>query len=228
MTSSTPTASDWNDYWRVSRRSEAIYAWIANIYRKFIICKSLKRSFARHVARGSVCLHAGSGSGEVDLVLLRDWKIYGLDFSREAVSRYQSSHDRVATVVQADNFFLPFKNNQFECVFNLGVMEHFTQTEIKAMLAEFKRVIRPGGVVILFWPPVYGLSVLSLKVVHWIVRLVNPRFKPLHPAEISLVRNRSSIRQLLLEAGFADIMFKFELRDLYTHEVIVSRNPVTN
>lgn len=228
MASSTPTAGDWNEYWRVSRRSEAIYAWIANLYRKLIICKSLRRSFVRHVERGSECLHAGSGSGEVDLVLLQDWKIYGLDFSREAVNRYQSSHHEVATVVQADNFSLPFRNQQFDCVFNLGVMEHFTHTGIKEMLTEFRRVTRPGGVVILFWPPVYGLSVMSLKVIHWVARLVNPQFKPLHPTEVSLVRNRSSIRHLLLEAGFTDVTFKFELRDLYTHEVIISRNPVTN
>lgn len=205
------------------RRSERAYARVATIFRKTVIRRSLKRSFNKHIPPGSHCLHAGSGSGEVDQCLVDNWFIYGLDFSAHAVNQYRTAHARSTPVVLGDNFYLPFRNSQFDCVFNLGVMEHFTDAEIVSMLNEFKRVLKKDGKVILFWPPVYGSTVIFLRIIHTFARLIRPDFKPLHPKETSLIRNRSSIRKLFKSVGFSEITFRFEALDLFTHEVISAR-----
>jgi len=56
---------------------------------------------------------------------------------------------------------------------------------------------------------------------HWIITRFNSSFTPLHPKEISLIRSRRATRQLAESAGFTDITFKFAVRDLFTHEVLV-------
>ena len=64
---------------------------------------------------------------------------------------------------------MPFKSNFFEIIFNLGVMEHFDENQIKNILTEFKRTLTKDGKLILFWPPKYGLSVMFLKFVKKII-----------------------------------------------------------
>lgn len=219
----TPTREDWNKYWVTNRRSEAVYGIIADFYRKFIISATLRRTFRKFVPVNSLCLHAGAGSGEVDRILSPHWRLTGLDFSNEAVKQYKLRHtDPDCTVIQADNFMLPFGEMKFDCIFNLGVMEHFTSSEIKEMLVEFRRVLKDDGVIILFWPPRYGLSVIVLRSFHWIITKFNPEFTPLHPREISLIESRRLTRQLVESAGFTRVSFKFAARDLFTHEVLVA------
>ena len=218
----TPTKDDWNKYWATSRKSEAVYGAIADFYRKFIISASLKRTFKKFVPPGALCLHAGAGSGEVDRALSHEWRVTGLDFSIEAVNQYRKRHSsKDCMVIQADNFHLPFGAKKFDCIFNLGVMEHFTTIEIKEMLVEFRRVLKDDGIIILFWPPRYELSVMVLHAAHWIITRFNSSFTPLHPREISLIRSRRATRQLAESAGFTDITFKFAVRDLFTHEILV-------
>lgn len=218
----SPSADDWDTYWLAQRKSESVYASIAQLYRKLIISRSLARIFRRHVPRGAKCLHAGAGSGEVDVVLNGEWEIIGLDFSHEATMKYRSAHGENDSVLRANNFDLPFPENCLDCVFNLGVMEHFEMSEIEAMATEFLRVLRPGGIIILFWPPTYGTSVVFLRIVHKLAQLMQPGFKPLHPREISLVSSRRKVRTLLESVGFTQVQFRFEARDLFTHEVVVA------
>jgi hypothetical protein len=64
-----PSAADWDKYWSEERKSEAVYGVVADFYRRRIISKSLRRIFNQYISPESHCLHAGSGSGEVDRVL---------------------------------------------------------------------------------------------------------------------------------------------------------------
>jgi ubiquinone/menaquinone biosynthesis C-methylase UbiE len=219
-----PSANDWDNYWSEQRKSEAVYGVIADFYRRRIISKSLRRAFTRYVSPGSHCLHAGSGSGEVDRTLENKWSVVGLDFSYEATLRYRQRHSTESVIVQADNFKLPFSDDKFDCVFNLGVMEHFGLDEISAMLVEFRRVLKPNGVIILFWPPVYGLSVIVLRVVHKLIMLFNKGFTPLHPREIWLIRSLKQIRRTMELLNYKDVRFRFEIRDLFTHEIIIANS----
>jgi arsenite methyltransferase len=40
---------------------------------------------------------------------------------------------------------LPFKDASFDCVWSGNVMQYMTDTEVAGALAEFRRVLKPGG-----------------------------------------------------------------------------------
>ena len=47
----------------------------------------------------------------------------------------------------------------------------FNEEQIIAILKEFNRVLRNGGRMVLFWPPVYGLATRFLKSADWVIDL---------------------------------------------------------
>jgi hypothetical protein len=101
-------------------------------------------------------------------------------------------------------------------------MEHFTETEILQILNEFNRVLKAGGKIVLFWPPVFGLTVGALTALHWIMHRLGSQLQ-LHPPELTRVRSRKQIQAYLTGAGFSLVEFYFGPRDLFTHAVIVGQ-----
>lgn len=73
---------------------------------------------------------------------------YGIEWHRASVSAASS---KGLNVVQADlNSFLPYKNDTFECVAGLSVLEHLLYG--CQWIRESYRVLRPGGKLILLTP----------------------------------------------------------------------------
>ena len=103
----------------------------------------------------------------------------------------------------------------------LGVLEHFTEAQIKRILCEFYRVVRKGGKVIIFWPHAHATSVFILKLVHWVLNKVLKKNVQLHPAEICLLRSKSAVDHLFRETGFTVIDYYFGVRDLFVQAVFV-------
>jgi len=75
---------------------------------------------------------------------------------------------------------------------------------------------------VLFWPPVYGLSVIALKIIHFVLNQILRRNIQLHPPEPSKVRSRRQIQELLYESDFDLKSFSFGIRDAFTYAVIVA------
>ena len=169
----SPDSSDWDHYWKLQARGQKTYGYIANIYRRYIIKGTLNHYVAKYFDINSLLLHAGSGSGEVDLDVCESMEIVAIDFSSHALSTYSEGHRIPSNLAQADIFRLPFPDETFDGVFNLGVMEHFNDIEMVNALIELRRVIKNDGVILLFWPPKWGLSVFVLKTVHWISIMLN-------------------------------------------------------
>jgi ubiquinone/menaquinone biosynthesis C-methylase UbiE len=103
-------------------------------------------------------------------------------------------------------------------------MEHFSGTEISLILREFKRVLKPGGRLVLFWPPEFGLSVTFLKVVHFILNVILKKNILLHPPEITRVRSRGQIERFMQQGGFKLTQFQFGISDLFTYVVVVAEH----
>lgn len=216
---------DWDAYWKQQKTSKSMYGKVASFYRRIIIAPSVRGTVLKYLEPQKSVLHLGCGSGEVDKLLPPDWRLTGLDFSIEALSRNRETNAPNATfinLVQADFFYLPFENGHFQVVFNLGVMEHFTEHEIIDALREMVRVTTSGGRLILYWPPIWGPTVIFLHTVERLMRLVNTRHRQLHPPEINLFRSRRQCRELLQRAGLRDITFHYGPRDLFTHVVVVA------
>jgi glycosyltransferase involved in cell wall biosynthesis/predicted SAM-dependent methyltransferase len=219
----TVDPQNWDDYWSAkdNKSTLLLYDLIAAFYRKFIIKPSLNRFILGNFNAESRLLHAGCGSGQVDRDIGAKIGISALDISPAALSIYKKANKHYRELIHGSIFDIPVPGNSFDGIYNLGVMEHFSEEEIVKILLEFNRVLKPGGKIVLFWPPEFGLSVMVLKLAHFVLNRVLNKNIFLHPAEITRVRSRRQIEGYLRNAGFRLISYSFGIRDLFAHVVII-------
>lgn len=222
-----PQLSDkqgWDEYWdKKQRAGNLIYETIATLYRQTVIRRQLGPAIRRHFKRGAQLLHAGCGSGQVDMDIQNFAHITAVDLSTSALRLYRKNNSRAHAVRHADILQLPFEDASFDGVYNLGVMEHFTAHEIQAILAEFHRVLKPDGKIVLFWPHQRASSVLVLKIVHWLMNRRAKQRVQLHPPEISLLRSQEEVESRLRQAHFQPTHFRFGARDGFVQAVVVAK-----
>lgn len=216
----------WDDYWMSkSRTAHAVYDLIAAFYRKFIIRPSLNHVIFKYFGRQSRLLHAGCGSGQVDRDIGEKIPISALDISPYALGIYKKANKHFRDLILGSIFAIPVVETTYDGIYNLGVMEHFSEQEIAIILGEFNRVLKPGGTLVLFWPPEFGLSVIVLKCVHFVLNRVMKRNISLHPPEISRVRSKNQVIGFLAAANFTLTEYRFGIRDLFTYvQVVATKN----
>jgi glycosyltransferase involved in cell wall biosynthesis len=215
------TAEEWNVYWgqREPRPEYRFYEAIASFYRKYLIKRTLNYFMRRTFRPGARLLHAGCGGGEVDEDVVRYANVTALDISPEAISQYKRRFEVPAIV--GDIFQLPTEP-RYDGIYNLGVMEHFSPDEIRRILVQFNRALNGNGRLLLFWPPVFGTSVIALRFLRWLFKQALRRDIVFHPAEPSLLRSRKEVCAFLDKAGFQLSEFYFGIRDALTYVVVVA------
>jgi len=116
-----------------------------------------KRSLASHGAffdqylrAGMRVLDAGCGPGSITQgIALRvaPAQVIGVDFAESQIDRAKkdaAEHGvRNVRFLTTGCYSLPFENETFDCVFSHALLEHLSET--KKALAEFHRVLKPGG-----------------------------------------------------------------------------------
>ncbi len=214
----------WDNYWTKKKtKTQTVYRNIASFYRKFIIKRALNRIIEEEFERGSKLLHAGSGTGQVDEDINQKYDITALDISKEALKLYKLHNGDKAKFMHASIFNIPAVPSTFNGVYNLGVMEHFTKGEDIKILKELRRVLKQNGKIVLFWPPKFGISVIFLNSMHFILNNVLGRNIRLHPEEVSLVKSKRQINEILKKSGFKLTKFYFGPLDFFTHCIIVAK-----
>ena len=214
-------SQDWDAYWDKQHSAvNSIYDGIAAFFRSWIIRPNLDHFIYKNFAPGALLLHAGCGGGQVDVDITRRYRVTALDISIKALRIYQKIHSGRFTLVQGDVRGMKLADQSMDGVYNLGVFEHFPPAEIRQILGEFQRVLKPGGKGVIFWPPVFSLSVLFLGTWHRLLHLVNKSIQ-LHPSEISLLESKAQAETLLTQAGFKLIEYSFGMKDIFTQVVLV-------
>ena len=212
---------EWDAYWSAKdTRTHAIYDAIASTYRDRVIRPRLVHFIRKHFARGSALLHAGCGSGRVDVDLQRDMDLTAADISLRVLERYTRNVPRAHRIEHADVLALPFADDSFDGAYNLGVVEHFSGDEIRRHFRELARVVRPGGKILIFWPHARATSVAVLKAAHWILKRRADGVR-LHPPEISLLASRAELDGLARELGLSVLDYAFGIEDLFVQAVVV-------
>ena len=212
---------EWDEYWvKAPRTHNRAYGKIAVFYRKYIIKSNLNRYFLRYFRNKTTILHAGCGGGQVEEGIIDSKSVIGLDISANALALYKKNHQD-SNLIRGDVISTGFKDGSFDGIYNLGVMEHFSEDDINRILREFHRILKNDGVIILFWPPRYGLTVLFLKGVHYFFNSVLGKKIQLHPPEPSLIRSKRHAEAMVRLAGFWLVAYDFKFADLFTYAVLI-------
>jgi dolichol-phosphate mannosyltransferase len=212
----------WNSYWeRKKSKSTLGYEAIAAAYRNLIMKRHLEATIKREFPRGSRLVHAGCGSGHVDVDLHDYVKITAVDISLPALEIYSKENPKVFAVKHASIFHLPFADATLDGAYNLGVVEHFTGDELTKIFRELHRAIRPGGKLVIFWPHARASSVMVLRSLSWFLNDVMGRDTQFHPPEVSLVHNRAEAQKLLESGGFTLKSYEFGPSDGFVQAIVV-------
>lgn len=220
----TVVEDEWDEYWKFDKKNRKIlYDTVAIFYRKYIIRQNLNRHIKSKFRKNAKVLHAGSGGGQVDADIIKYIKITALDISTGALNLYKRQYKDSCEIIHGSIFKIPAKKESFDGIYNLGVMEHFTEKEIISILKEFRRVLKKNGRIVLFWPPSFGMSVLFLNTMHFVLNDILGKKIRLHPEEITKIKSKKQVKELLLKSGFELEKFSFGPRDLFTYVVVVAK-----
>ncbi|MBN1263800.1 MAG: class I SAM-dependent methyltransferase [Candidatus Pacebacteria bacterium] len=138
------------------------------------VFRSIEAKNIAEVSMGRPILDLGCGFGEFAGVFFQKKVEMGLDISWEELISAQKKN-LYEKLTWADAGDLPFKDNHFETVLSVSVLEHITN--VRPVLKEVFRVLKPGGKFVLtvngakinrllFWPEWLqkrGLSFLAAK-----------------------------------------------------------------
>jgi len=132
------------EYQRLYER-EKFYWW--NVGRRKILRDILERYLPKKPSRMSI-LDFGCGAGGNILVVKDFGEVTGLDISTEALKF--SSDKGFKKLILGDATNLPFDAASFDLVMALDVLEHIWDD--RRALSEIKRVLRPGGSLLITVP----------------------------------------------------------------------------
>ena len=126
--------TDWKSYWSSASIKRRFIEYIRHMYFAGIFAEIIQR----HAQPSARVLEAGCGSGTyLKFLEEKGLKSVGLDLSEAALLVTRKNCENV---VGGDLFYLPFKDNAFDVVYNQGVMEHFDNIEFVSVLEEMSRI----------------------------------------------------------------------------------------
>jgi dolichol-phosphate mannosyltransferase len=212
-------ASGWDHYWKAGEsRGRHWYATLASIYRKYFIVDRLCRVLRKHFQEGDELYHIGCGSGEVDALVARFFRVVGVDISSEARRLYQRNYPK--SEIHSEDILKRSLAPRLAGVYSLGLVEHFSKSEIVAILKNMRASIVSTGRVVLFWPHRRAPSVFILRLAK-ILRGFFGRNEALHPPEPSLLSSRREAENIARSAGLDVIAYDYGLSDLWIQAAIV-------
>jgi ubiquinone/menaquinone biosynthesis C-methylase UbiE len=115
--------------------------------------RAVMAQILRMTASRSIALDVGCGTGYSILWLREQFKIkeaFGVDASRRAAELWKLRGISTAAIALAE--LLPFSSNQFDLVTCFDVIYQLQLEGARAALSEMKRVLRPGGLLLVREP----------------------------------------------------------------------------
>ena len=138
----------------------------------------------KHAGPGPI-LDLGAGLGFfVELATSRGWTCQGLEGSADAVAQARLRAPDLAIIHHVLSQALPFDDHSFQSVLINQVIEHLEPSVASNAILEASRVLRPGGMLLIFSPSCY-----------------NQRERDADPTHINML-SPSALQRLVISAGF--------------------------
>lgn len=129
-------------------KNAASYAkmWVWNPAHRTDLGTQAKK-FLRFVESGAKVLVPGAGVGR-DTEMLTDegFECTALDISAEILEEAKSRGVKATYVVHDIRQRLPFASKSFDAIFSDSVLEHIPKKDVRKVLNEFYRILRPRGI----------------------------------------------------------------------------------
>lgn len=218
----------WTAHWSEERQTTPIQRFFS-FYRKAFVARSVRHFVGRYFPRTGIYLEAGSGTSETSHRIDKHNGAMTL-LALDIIYPVLLNCDPIMDVrLCADIFQLPFKDCSLDGIWNVGVMEHFTHSEIDAILHQFYRVLKPGGRVILLWPATTSLPQKALHLIEAIVniRRAGARFQ-FHPDEISQLRSTAEACAIMRRNGLHPVAIDNGLLTLMAFKTVVAERTATH
>lgn len=212
---------DWSKHWS-SDNQRSFSQKFFSFYRKAVFARTVSFFCDKYFPKKGIFIEAGCGTAETSLRIDKQngrRKLVAADIVLDVLKK---CHPVMDERVCGDIFNLPFADNSVDGIWNVGVMEHFTQTEIDAILAEFNRVLKSNQRIILLIPGVDSPPQKILRGLEKIINLrqVNKDFR-FHPPEISQMKSEKAGREMLSRNQFVLEKYEFGWRSLFAFKVLV-------
>ena len=221
-----PASTAWDSHWLSlgKGRTRSLFGLGSSAVRHLIFQPAVRFFLDKYFPSEGVFLETGCGTGESSAsVPRRQRQFVGIDFSTVALGQAQSTKC-FDSLLCADLFQLPFHTGAIDGIWNLGVMEHFERALLIQALAEFRRVLKPGGMIILFWPAEANSSRWIFGPLELLRSAVTRKPFRFFPDEVSRLKSRKQASDILHEAGFATLEIDFSPRTAFIHMVVVGRS----
>lgn len=215
------SVQEWEKYWVGHEGS--LFGKASRIYRKYILSYHVKRILGLYFQQNGFYVDCGSGSSESSMRLEAINKSYiALDKSHQTLKKAVSKFDNL-TGIAGDIFHLPYKSESIAGIYNLGVMEHFNQSEIVDVLNEFHRVLKKDSFIILFWPYKNGFIQRMLdSVTYFLTKICRIKFW-YTPEEITRLNSKDHALSIIKNTSFEMEKIYFSFHDLFTHYIVVAK-----
>ena len=101
------------------------------------------------IKENDLVLDAGTGTGNLALLLKNGGKIIGLDFSQDALNICRKKNPNIKTILHDLTRKLPFEDNTFDVVVSNNVLYNISRDKRLDVVNELKRILKQKGKIIL-------------------------------------------------------------------------------
>ncbi len=217
----------WEEHWTRLGSPASFVGRLASVVRRSILRRAVLAFDERYLPRKGILVELGCGTaGSSRGMAGGERRLVALDLSMVAL-RAAASTGVFGSFVLGDLERLPFRSGALDGAWNLGVLEHFEEERGRRVLGEIRRVMKPGGVAVLFWPPEFGSARIALAPIEALRTRLSGRPFAFFPDEANRLRSKGHARRMLAAAGLEPLRVAFSLRAAFIHLVVVARRPAS-
>lgn len=212
---------EWDEHWE--KVGKGGFGRFLTFYRISILSYSVRMYAEKYFPRNGRFVEAGSGTSQTSVMLKKHKREYiAVDISEKALAEAKKI-SQISKTVKADINDMPFSNDSIDGIWNLGVMEHFNEAQLRIILKEFSRILKKGRYAVLFWPHSLAPYQIFLKTLTILAKILANKEIVFFPNEPSQIKSVKGVRTLVLSSGFSRCIIKNPISNAFTFMAVVCR-----